>query len=240
MEKIDFLSELDINDLEYNRSIMLNKHDSHDNKIIQDNQINQDFSDRQYPEEQITSLSTYSTLPNPLSNDLSKTLTNNHLPLSKSVSNPSNPTTKTTLIKKSLDEMTSTKQHGKSIISNISDTLINLKNTIKFNLISSNKQVNFNKETKITIQGQSLIKKGGNENPARNFIADSYVYITYRNGFNEIKSGGQVYSNDCGWGCMIRAAQMMLGKVIYEVKKNDLKYKNEYECKSNKNVPVQD
>lgn len=136
---------------------------------------------------------------------------------------------KTQFVGKSLNEMNSNKEYNRGFLGAFSDSLANIKNTIKFNLISSNKQVNFKKETSITIQGRKFTCQKGQDNPAYPFIVNNFLYITYRNNFNgiECSSTKNLYTTDCGWGCMIRAAQMIMAKTILEIKKNNrnLKYK---------------
>ena len=52
---------------------------------------------------------------------------------------------------------------------------------------------------------------------------DSIILMTYRNSFNNLnKKGLKNCTTDCGWGCMIRACQMMLAKCILEKKKFNL------------------
>ena len=123
----------------------------------------------------------------------------------------------------SMKEMLNDGNNNKGIFQSISNSFINFKNTIKFNLISTNKQVNFLKEKSLEITGKKYIAKKGEINSAQSHIINNFIYITYKNTFADIKcsSTGYLYSNDCGWGCMIRAAQMILAKAIFEIKKKD-------------------
>jgi cysteine protease ATG4 len=47
---------------------------------------------------------------------------------------------------------------------------------------------------------------------------DYIIQFTYRSDFHPINFEGVDYISDCGWGCMIRAGQMMLSKCILENK----------------------
>ena len=42
--------------------------------------------------------------------------------------------------------------------------------------------------------------------------------FTYRTNFADLPSKSGFYNSDCGWGCMIRASQMMLSKALLEQK----------------------
>lgn len=44
-------------------------------------------------------------------------------------------------------------------------------------------------------------------------IMNGFVYVCYRHGFPEI----QGYTDDCGWGCTIRSAQMLIGNVCLRI-----------------------
>ena len=60
----------------------------------------------------------------------------------------------------------------------------------------------------------------------------TFLYMSYRNNFYNLKGiGSGNYTNDCGWGCMLRASQMMLSKALIERKI----YKNKI-LEFNKNI----
>ena len=42
-------------------------------------------------------------------------------------------------------------------------------------------------------------------------------WFSYRKNFNQIKDGDTIYTSDAGWGCMIRASQMILAQGIYKL-----------------------
>ena len=58
----------------------------------------------------------------------------------------------------------------------------------------------------------------------------TFLYMSYRSDFYNLKGiGSGNYTNDCGWGCMLRASQMMLSKALIERKiyKNNIKEFNQ-------------
>ena len=78
-----------------------------------------------------------------------------------------------------------------------------------FPIILFNKEITFNKKNQI------------------DDILNSFLYMTYRTGFINLKVVGcHGYTSDCGWGCTIRCSQMMLSKALIEKKIFDLKQNN--------------
>ena len=52
-----------------------------------------------------------------------------------------------------------------------------------------------------------------------NFLLKTFLYMSYRSGFINLNCiGCGDYSSDCGWGCMIRACQMILSKGLIQKK----------------------
>lgn len=128
-------------------------------------------------------------------------------------------------LNKKIIEKSKEKPESKGFLSSMTEGLVNFKNTLKFNIITSNKQANMKKEGYVYMHGNvfELNKNSTTSELCTNYIANNYIYFSYRSSFSEIKASNSTsYSNDCGWGCMIRAAQMILGKAILEVKKKNL------------------
>ena len=60
---------------------------------------------------------------------------------------------------------------------------------------------------------------------------ESRYWFTYRKGFAQI--GGNGPSSDQGWGCMLRAGQMMLAETISQIKlSRDYKWKLDSESET--------
>jgi len=94
----------------------------------------------------------------------------------------------------------------------------NLKNYLKYNVISTNKQLKFSELSYISLFEKSFAQI---EFSSAEFnLAISKIFsFTYRTHFSElIPKDGVSFTSDCGWGCMIRAAQMMLSKAVLEHK----------------------
>jgi hypothetical protein len=110
-----------------------------------------------------------------------------------------------------------------SIWSSFSSRLSNLKNSIKFNVVTLNTYLDFKSLNYIRLFDQVYsdldIKKGTSLNKSLQNI----FQFTYRSDFTPINHEGRVYTTDCGWGCMIRAAQMMMAKGVLEKKLWDIK-----------------
>jgi hypothetical protein len=100
--------------------------------------------------------------------------------------------------------------------------LANVKDSIKFNLVTTNTYASLNTLPYIRIFDQTFT-----EGDIKNGLLDKYLktvfQFTYRSNFTPIEHNGKVYTSDCGWGCMIRASQMMLAKSVLEKKLYDIK-----------------
>jgi cysteine protease ATG4 len=57
------------------------------------------------------------------------------------------------------------------------------------------------------------------------------IYFSYRSDFIPIDYNNQIWTTDCGWGCMIRASQMIFAKCIYMIK-----YNKSHSLKSENNI----
>lgn len=118
----------------------------------------------------------------------------------------------------------SDKSQGNSIWSSFTSKISNFTNSIKYNIITTNSYCNFSNLSYVRIFDEIFADPFINEKMLN--VALNRVYqMTYRSDFTPILLDGWAYTSDCGWGCMIRAAQMMLSKAILEIK--IFKYKNE-------------
>jgi hypothetical protein len=114
-------------------------------------------------------------------------------------------------------EKESGKNESNSIWSSFTRGIYNIKNSIKYNIITTNSYVNFNSMKFVRIFDKTItsdeIKKG-----KLNQTLLTLFQMTYRSDFPQLINRGKIYTSDCGWGCMIRVAQMMLSKAILENK----------------------
>lgn len=124
---------------------------------------------------------------------------------------------------------------SKGLFKSIADSFTNLKDTLKFNYITLNNRANLKKDETIFVGGakfnKSEFKDISSKSQAKSdkqsskeineFVLKNYIYLSYRSGFSELKSLSNTstgFSSDCGWGCMIRSAQMILARAIYSTK----------------------
>lgn len=97
--------------------------------------------------------------------------------------------------------------------------LSNLKNYMKYNLISNSSLVDFKKHLNVRLFDKNFSTKTQLEE--LKLILNFIIYFSYRSDFFPIDYNGDVWTSDCGWGCMIRASQMMLSRAIFLIKSSD-------------------
>jgi cysteine protease ATG4 len=102
----------------------------------------------------------------------------------------------------------------------------NFKNKIKYNTIKLNSSLDFYKFDKLRMFDKDYLTKSD----LRRFCYDLYftIYFSYRNDFHPIMSSRNnevtYFTSDCGWGCMIRSAQMILAQALVKVKLSQQPY----------------
>lgn len=108
----------------------------------------------------------------------------------------------------------------------IGSSINSMASTVYYNLLSKHKKLNLSNVTKVNIYDKSY--SGTQMKQRIQNALSSIILMTYRNGMNAIHniSTGDYFNTDCGWGCTIRSAQMMLAKAIIELKKFDFSIKN--------------
>jgi cysteine protease ATG4 len=108
------------------------------------------------------------------------------------------------------------KQETKSIWSDFRTGLSNLKNNIKYNTLILNTVFELHTQDKIKLFDR--IVNNYNDNNVLKHGLYYIIYMTYRNDFKGIQGKAKLYTTDCGWGCMLRSAQMMLANALYKIK----------------------
>jgi hypothetical protein len=127
------------------------------------------------------------------------------------------------IIKKIKQEMIITKSKfqneakKQSIWKDFSSGLTNLKNNIKYNTIVTNTLFELHTQDEIQIFNKKIETYKDNFDLKYNLYY--IIYMTYRSEFKGITgSANNNFTTDCGWGCMLRCAQMMLANAFFRVK----------------------
>ena len=110
-----------------------------------------------------------------------------------------------------------------SIWETIKQQIENVKNHIvfNFNIFSGLNNLDLNDE-KLLKEIQIFDEKFSKQDERLINILQNIPWFSYRKNFNQIKDKETIYTTDAGWGCMIRASQMILAQGIYKLfsKKN--------------------
>jgi cysteine protease ATG4 len=108
----------------------------------------------------------------------------------------------------------------------LSNSLFNIRDYFKYNLISLNYKFYPDEKSIIHIFNKSYSPINVD---FMNQKLEQLIYITYRNNYKpQVNSKNKsIYNSDCGWGCMIRSSQMILARAIYKIFKYEegLKHK---------------
>lgn len=107
--------------------------------------------------------------------------------------------------------------------------LQNFANQIKYNSINFNSKFDIDKNTS-NVHFFSHCYSFNNQNEKEAFIdkSSSLLYFSYRSNFpplinesnNNYKDSiitSNIYTSDCGWGCMIRSSQIILSRALYKI-----------------------
>ena len=105
-----------------------------------------------------------------------------------------------------------------SIWEAIKQQLSNVKNHIvfNFNIFSGNNNLDL-KDKNIPQEIQIFSEKFSKQDEKLINILQNIPWFSYRKNFNQIKNKESIYTSDAGWGCMIRASQMILAQGIYKI-----------------------
>jgi cysteine protease ATG4 len=133
-----------------------------------------------------------------------------------------------TLLQTSIDlERHPSKEEKISIWAKLKLKMSNFKNNLKYNTFSLNSSIDYYSYEVIRIYDKVYLTKEDFEK----FSSDLFyiIYVSYRSNFPGIynKKNKNNYVTDCGWGCMIRTAQMMLARAIQMIKYREYE-KQEY------------
>lgn len=111
----------------------------------------------------------------------------------------------------------------------LGSSINSMASTVFYNFFIKHKKLNLNKNAKVTIY--DTVYTGKHKEQKIRSVLSSIVLMTYRNGMNAIRniSTGKYFNTDCGWGCTIRSAQMMLSKALIEFKKQNFSKENKKE-----------
>lgn len=110
------------------------------------------------------------------------------------------------------------KEEKLSLWSKLKNKMSNFKNNIKYNTFSLNKLIDYYSYEVIRLYDKYYSTK----NDFNLFNIELYyvIYFSYRSNFPAIynSKNKNKYISDCGWGCMIRTAQMILARGIQLLK----------------------
>ena len=109
-------------------------------------------------------------------------------------------------------EEKSSDQNSSSFLTNLKAKIANIKDTIKYNLISFNTYFSYHSNQQITIFNKHYDTNNPSKLKEMNNKIKSIIYFSYKKNFPFIKNtkNGNLCSSDSGWGCMIRSCQMIL------------------------------
>ena len=105
-----------------------------------------------------------------------------------------------------------------SIWESIKQQLTNFKNQIIFNYNIFTGLTNLNLNSpKLPKEIQIFDEKYSKQDEQLISILKNIPWFSYRKDFEQIKEKEVIYTSDAGWGCMIRASQMILSQGIYKL-----------------------
>ena len=118
-------------------------------------------------------------------------------------------------------EKKSSNQNSNSFLTNLKAKIANIKDAVKYNLISFNTYFSYHSNQQITIFNKHYDTNNPFDLEAMNNKIKSIIYFSYKKNFPFIKNtkNGNLCSSDSGWGCMIRSCQMILSRAIYKILK---------------------
>lgn len=88
---------------------------------------------------------------------------------------------------------------------------------LKYNILPTTRQLKIKDLTYLTLFDRIFSSKEF-QSKEFDFHLKKIFSFTYRTNFADLPSKRGFYNSDCGWGCMIRASQMMLSKALLEQK----------------------
>ena len=105
-----------------------------------------------------------------------------------------------------------------SIWETIKQQLENVKNHIvfNFNIFSGLNNLDLRDE-KLPKNIQIFDEKFSKQDEKLINVLQNIPWFSYRKNFNQIKDKENIFTTDAGWGCMIRASQMILAQGIYKL-----------------------
>ena len=123
----------------------------------------------------------------------------------------------------------------KTIWGNLQNSFSTIKNNIKYNYFLNSNELKINDYEWVRIF--DMLYSTQTDTEELKFDLSYIIWMSYRNGFSPITNEeGNKYKTDCGWGCMIRCAQMMLARAIFMMKNNDFGIINSIEKRLKKEL----
>ena len=100
-----------------------------------------------------------------------------------------------------------------TIKKNISDA----KNILTFNLFSNTSKLDLGAQKEIKIFNKSFKPSSFEDNASLVKLLENIIWFSYRSDFDEIIYNNVCYTSDAGWGCILRAGQMILAQGISSI-----------------------
>ena len=97
--------------------------------------------------------------------------------------------------------------------------ILNAKNTLAYNIINRGKIFDYNSYNYVHLFHSSYYLKKEEDQIKFEKKFQKIIYFSYRKNYPiQINyKNNSVFTSDCGWGCMIRSSQMILGRAIYKI-----------------------
>lgn len=117
---------------------------------------------------------------------------------------------------------------GLTFWDNIKKNFSTVRNVLKFNFIEKENLIKLEDFREINCFGHKYSydkyifnNKNSLSTKSLSNLKKELIWFSYRNNFEAIMYGKMLYSSDAGWGCMIRAGQMIFAKAIIEYMKTE-------------------
>ena len=110
-----------------------------------------------------------------------------------------------------------TNSNNLGIWNTIKKNISNAKNILTFNLFSNTSKLDLGAQKEIKIFNKSFKPSSFEDNASLVKLLENIIWFSYRSDFDEIIYNNVCYTSDAGWGCILRAGQMILAQGISSI-----------------------